>query len=599
MRQEIAFWFLRHRPRRLDHLSGREDGNGGGPARASLSHPGSAILRKSLWGTSMSDPSDSQSKGQAMPPNPYVERLFEITPDMLCVATMDGYFKIINPAFERNLGYSLGELKEKPFLDFIHPDDRPATLREMEKLSQGEVTLFFENRYLCKDGSYKWLAWTSHPDLKEGLLYAVAREVTQRKQEIISLRGERTELEEKRTELMGRVEETQSELQEAEEQLRQAQKMEAVGRLAGGIAHDFNNMLMAIMGFADIALNEINSPDVARRCLMEIKGAGKRSANLTRQLLAFGRKQVLEPRRINLNHIVVGMEEILRRGIRENIELVNRFDENLGVVFVDPVQVEQVMLNLALNASDAMPDGGELTIETRNVDLGFDFERKHPEVKPGPYALLMISDSGIGMDEATLSRIFEPFFTTKPVGVGTGLGLAMTYGVVKQSGGVIWASSEPGAGTRFEIFFPRVPGENSESDSAPAVSTPSEGGSETILLVEDEKVVLDLTASILEASGYQVVTASTPRQALEIMAHQTDPIHLMITDVVMPNMSGPTLAKRMLAEHPELKLIFMSGYTDDAVVENGFIQPGSVFLQKPFSPDTLKAKVRELLDSDD
>jgi PAS domain S-box-containing protein len=547
----------------------------------------------------MSDPSDSQSQDQPLPPNPYMERFFEITLDMLCVAGMDGYFKIINPAFEHNLGYSLEELKERPFLDFVHPEDRPATLKEMEKLGQGEVTLSFENRYRCKNGTYKWFAWTSYPDLKEGLLYAVAREVTRRKQEIISLKGERAELEEERTELMGRVEETQEELQIKEEQFHQAQKMESVGRLAGGVAHDFNNTLMVIMGFSDIALNKIDSPDEVRRCLMAIKDAGKRSANLTRQLLAFGRKQVLEPRRINLNHILAEMDEILRRVIRESIEVINRFEEGLGMIFVDPVQIEQVMLNLAVNASDAMPDGGELTIETSNIDLGSDFVRKHPEVEPGPYALLAVSDSGIGMDEATLSQIFEPFFTTKRVGVGTGLGLAMVYGVVKQSGGFIWAYSEPGMGTSFKIYFPRAPGEDSESEMAQAVSTSSEGGSETILLVEDERMVLDLTASVLKDAGYKVVTASTPKQALEKMAHQTGPIHIMITDVVMPDMSGPELATRMVAEYPEMKLIFMSGYTDDAVVENGFIQPGSVFLQKPFGPDALKAKVRELLDCDD
>jgi PAS domain S-box-containing protein len=386
----------------------------------------------------MSDPSDSRSQDQPLPPNPYLKRLFEITPDMLCVAGLDGYFKIINPAFEHNLGYCLEELKEKPFLDFVHPEDRPATLKEMEKLRQGEVTLFFENRYLCKDGTYKWLAWTSHPDLKERLLYAVAREVTQRKQEMNSLIGERTELEEKQTELMGRVEETEEELQEKEKQLYQAQKMESVGRLAGGVAHDFNNMLMVIMGFSDIALNQLDSRDEVRRCLEKIKDAGRRSANLTSQLLAVGRKQVLEPKRINLSHILAEMEEILRRVIRENIEVTTRFEEDLGVVFVDPVQIEQVMLNLAINASDAMPDGGELTIETSNIDLDSDFMRKHPEAGPGPYVLLAVSDSGIGMDEAILSQIFEPFYTTKPVGVGTGLGLAMVYGVVKQSGGFIW-----------------------------------------------------------------------------------------------------------------------------------------------------------------
>jgi CheY-like chemotaxis protein len=308
---------------------------------------------------------------------------------------------------------------------------------------------------------------------------------------------------------------------------------------------------------------------------------------------------VLEPKRINLNHILAEMEEILRRVIRENIEVTHRFDEDLGVVFVDPVQIEQVMLNLAINASDAMPDGGELTIETRNIDLDSDFICKHPEAGSGPYALLTVSDSGIGMDQATLSRIFEPFFTTKQVGVGTGLGLAMVYGVVKQSGGFIWAYSEPGMGTSFKIYLPRVPGEDSESEMAQAASALSEGGSETILLVEDEPMVLNLTTSILKNAGYKVVTASTPRQALEKMAHQTDPVHIMITDVVMPGMSGPTLANTLVSEYPEMKIIFMSGYTDAAVVENRFIQPGSVFLQKPFSPDALKAKIRELLDGDD
>ena len=547
----------------------------------------------------MGDPSDPRIPEQPFAPNPYLERLFEITPDMLCVAGLDGYFKIINPAFEHNLGYCLDELKEKPFLDFVHPEDRSETLKEMEKLSQGEVTLFFENRYLCKDGNYKWLAWTSHPDLREGLLYAVAREVTQRKQEINSLIGERKELEEKRTELMGRVEETEEELQKKEKELYQAQKMESVGRLAGGVAHDFNNMLMVIMGFSDIALKQIDSRDEVRRCLKQIKDAGRRAANLTNQLLAVGRKQVLEPRRINLNHTLTEMKEILRRVIREDIDLINRLEEGLGVVSVDPVQIEQVMLNLAVNASDAMPDGGELTIETGNIDLDSDILYRHPDVKPGPYVLLTVSDSGIGMDEATLSQIFEPFFTTKPAGVGTGLGLAMVYGVVKQSGGFIWAYSEPGMGTSFEIYFPRVPGKDTESETTQTVSTLSEDGSETILLVEDEQMVLNLTASVLKNAGYKVVTASTPKQALEAVARQTDPIQIMITDVVMPGMSGPTLANTLVSEYPEMKIIFMSGYTGAAVVENSFIRPGSAFLQKPFSPDALKAKIRALLDGDD
>jgi two-component system cell cycle sensor histidine kinase/response regulator CckA len=544
----------------------------------------------------MPDPDDPQAPDRRPPNNPYIERLFEITPDMLCVAGMDGFFKIINPAFERNLGYTLGELKETPFLDFVHPDDRASTLKEMEKLKDGEVTLFFENRYLCKDGAYKWLAWTSHPDLKEGLLYAVAREVTARKREIVSLKGARAKLEDQRNELMGIVGDTEDELKRKEEQLRQAQKMESIGRLAGGIAHDINNMLMAILGFSDLAMNQTDLSEQTRECLTEIHKAGKRSATLARQLLAFGRKQVLEPKHVNLNLVLSDLDQMLHRVIREDIEINHRFDEHLGVAFVDPAQIEQVVLNLAINASDAMPDGGHLVIATSNADLDSTFVTTHPEMEAGSYVLLTVSDSGIGMDEATLSQIFEPFFTTKPVGLGTGLGLAMVYGVVKQSGGFIWADSEPGAGASFKIYFPRVANKTPDLTVASPTLASSRGGDETILLVEDEQVVLDLTATVLRNAGYTVWTALTPDKALESIGDSAQSIQLIISDVIMPGMSASTLVSKLIALNPEIKVIFMSGYADDAVVKNGFIQSGSVFLQKPFSPETLNKTVRQVLD---
>ncbi len=516
------------------------------------------------------------------------ERLVDLSVDMLCVATMDGYFKIMNPAFERTLGYSLEELRQKPFIEFVHPDDRPATLAEMEKLRRGVTTLYFENRYLCKNGTYKWLAWTSRPDLKGKLLYAVAREMTERKREMVALK-------ESRQELQGLVEETGEELKQKEEQLRQAQKLESVGRLAGGVAHEFNNMLMIIIGFSDRALNHGDSPAEVRRCLSEIKKAGERSATLTRQLLAFGRKQVLQREHANLNNVVSGVEKMLQRVIREDIEIVAHLSPDLAFVLVDPSQIEQVLLNLAINAQDAMPGSGKLTIETSNVELDVASVRRHPQIPPGEYVLLTVSDTGIGMDERTLSHVFEPFFTTKPRGEGSGLGLAMVYGIVKQSGGHICAYSEAGKGTSFEIYFPRVKERVVEAGTrtVPRAS----GGSESVLLVEDETMVRDLVVTVLGDAGYTVIAASSPKEALDLMGARGKPVHLLITDVVMPGMSGPKLAEQLVASCPEIKVIYMSGYAAGAVVENGFLVPGTVFLQKPFDPETLKDKVREILDA--
>lgn len=380
-----------------------------------------------------------------------------------------------------------------------------------------------------------------------------------------------------------------------QEELRQFQKIESIGQLAGGVAHDFNNMVMAIIGFADLALTRLDSPMKLRLYLSEIKKAGERSATLTSQLLAFGRKQILEPKPTNLNDLVDGMEKLLQTVIRENIEVVIHSAPELGFVFVDPLQLEQAVMNLAVNAVDAMPHGGKLTIETSNVELDEAHVERGSQGEPSPYVVLAVSDTGVGMDAETLSHMFEPFFTTKPVGEGTGFGLAMVHGTVKQSGGSVGVSSEPGKGTTFKIYLPRTTGAAAPLVEATPTQTP--GGSETILLVEDEALVLEPMVESLEDAGYTVVPASSPKEALEVVGVRQEPVDLVITDVVMPGMSGPALARQLLASHPETKIIFMSGYADNAITEDDLLDPGTVFFQKPFTADELRAKIRFVLDA--
>lgn len=376
-----------------------------------------------------------------------------------------------------------------------------------------------------------------------------------------------------------------------EEQLRQAQKMEAIGRLAGGVAHDFNNLLGVILGYSDLALEKIADAAV-RKHVQEIHKAGKRAASLTRQLLAFSRKQVMEPRVINLNDLVHDMEKMLRRMIGEDIRLTTSLDAALGQVRVDPGQMEQVLMNLVVNARDAMPRGGTITLETRNAELDDRYVRQHVATKTGRYAQVSISDTGTGMDAATQARIFEPFFTTKKE--GTGLGLATVYGIVKQSGGNIWVYSEPGKGSTFRIYLPQVAG--SEASTAPAAAaSPPPGGTETILLVEDSTPLRDLTQEMLELFGYTVLSAEHPRQALLLAQQNAGKIDLLLSDVVMPEMSGPQLAEKLKAMLPELQVLFISGYTDEAIVHHGILDPGQRLLSKPFSRETLAARVREAL----
>ncbi len=381
-----------------------------------------------------------------------------------------------------------------------------------------------------------------------------------------------------------------------EEQLRQSQKMEAVGRLAGGIAHDFNNLLTVITGYGQILLGALRPDDPLRGNVEEINKAGERAAALTRQLLAFSRKQVLEPRVLDLNAVVTNMESLLRRLIGEDLSLQAALAPALGRVKADPGQIEQAIMNLAVNARDAMPQGGRLTIETANVELGESYVEERFFVQPGPYVMLAVSDTGCGMDAETQARIFEPFFTTKEQGKGTGLGLATVYGIVKQSGGYIWVYSEPGLGATLKMYLPRVdaPVETLEPRSSREESFQ---GTETILLVEDEDMVRRLARTILTGHGYTVLEAPNGTEALRISERHGGGIHLLVTDAVMPEMSGRELAGRLIATQPAMKVLFISGYTNDVVVRYGVLPAGIPFLQKPFTPGALARKVRDVLDA--
>ena len=381
-----------------------------------------------------------------------------------------------------------------------------------------------------------------------------------------------------------------------ENQFRQAQKMEAVGRLAGGVAHDFNNLLTIINGYSEMVLERLDSSDPTRGQLEEIRKAGERAGSLTRQLLAFSRQQMLAPRVLDLNTLVTDVEKMLRRLIGEDIDLAIVRDPGLGQVKADSGQIEQILLNLAVNARDAMPEGGKLVIETANVELDEAYADQHGLVPPGSYVLLAVNDTGIGMNAETQAHIFEPFFTTKEQGKGTGLGLATVYGIVKQSAGFIWVYSELGRGTTFKIYLPRIdePGESVPASEARGHSV---GGAETILLVEDEGALRALAARILQALGYRVLESDSPEDALRIGEQHQEPIHLLLTDVVMPRISGRKIAESLAFLRPALKVLYMSGYTDDAVFRNGVLEPGATFIQKPFTPAALARKVREVLDA--
>jgi signal transduction histidine kinase len=391
---------------------------------------------------------------------------------------------------------------------------------------------------------------------------------------------------------------TEDDLVQSQVRLQSVQKMEAIGRLAGGIAHDFNNLVQAIGGYTEILLKRLPPGGGLHHYAIEIRRAGDRAAALTRQLLAFSRQQVLQPRVLDLNDQVANVEHLLRRLIGEHIELETLLAADLGAIRADATQLDQVLVNLAVNSRDAMPGGGTLTIETRNVALSKDDQREAFAIRPGPYVMLAVSDTGCGMDAETRARAFEPFFTTKTAGQGTGLGLSTVYGIVKQSDGYIWLDSEPGIGTRVRIYLPRVDEPVDAVEPRPAeVSPVTPVGSETLLLVEDETGVREVIVEWLSGHGYDVLTAQNGTEALSVAAAHAGRIDLMIADVVMPQMGGPELASRLLPLRPDMKVIYVSGYADEAIGDPAKLAAGAAFLQKPFSLDALLHRVRDILGS--
>jgi len=484
----------------------------------------------------------------------------------------NGNFTYANHAALKVLGYTLEELQRLNYLDLILPDHRQR-LKEMytRQFSEREANTYVEFPFLNKWGKVVWFGQNASLVMEEGRMvgfHVISRDITDRKQ-------------------------AEQEMKTLEEQLRQSQKMEAIGRLAGGVAHDFNNILTVIGGHCELFLRRHREEDPRRDDVKEIKKAADRAANLTRQLLAFSRRQVMEAKVLDLNAILKDMTKMLHRIIGEDIELVMKLSTGLGKVKADPGQIEQVILNLAVNARDAMPSVGKLTVETANAELDEAYARKHVSVKPGRYAMLSMSDTGVGMTSEVKDRVFEPFFTTK--GNGTGLGLSTVYGIVKQSGGNIWVYSEPGQGTTFKIYLPQVD-ESLKEEKKRDVIGELPRGNETVLVVEDEEEVLKLSVEILRRQGYNVLEASEGDDALRICEKHTAPIHLMITDVVMPRMSGTELAKRLGPLHPETRVLYMSGYTDNAIVRHGVLEEGVNYLQKPFTLEKLAEKVREVLD---
>ena len=384
-----------------------------------------------------------------------------------------------------------------------------------------------------------------------------------------------------------------TEQKQLEEQLRQAVKMEGIGRLAGGIAHDFNNLLTVIAGRTYLLMSQLPAGHAMRRDLKLIEQTGERAVTLTKQLLAFSRKQILAPVVLDLNNVVTSMKQILERVLSEDIDLIMDLDSSLGRVLADQGQLERVILNMAVNARDAMPDGGQLVLETSNVEVDDTYLRQHVDLRPGSYVALAVTDAGIGMAPDILARIFEPFFTTKDVGRGTGLGLATAYGIVKQSGGHITVYSEPGHGTTFRVYLPRA---DRSVATTVAVETSTPSGTETVLIVEDDLNLRTLAHEILLQQGYLVLEAEDARDAIRMADQYEGRIHLVITDVIMPKMNGRTLVRAIQEHRPDAKVLYMSGYTGDAIVHHGVLEPGTPFLEKPFTPGTLARKIRQVLD---
>jgi PAS domain S-box-containing protein len=619
-----------------------------------------------------------------------VARFFDFAADLFSVTSVDGYFKLINPAWEVTLGYSKAELLSKPFLSFVHPDDQAATWIEVEGfVKNGRSSFTFENRYRAKDGSYRWLQWRP-VDSHDDVVYAIARDVTDRKladeklresearharaqsiarlghweedlatgtlywsdevfrifdipapsrpltkedffrhvhaddhaairgalkrtletgceynidHRIVRPGGEVRHVHEHAeviydvsgsvVRFVGTVQDI-TEYKLLEERLLQSQKMEAVGRLAGGVAHDFNNLLTMIIGYGELLVSALDQRPELKKYAEEALHAADRAAALTQQLLALSRRQVIQPKVVDLNALVTRMETLLRRLAGENIALTTKLDPAPGCVRADPVQIEQVILNLAVNARDAMPQGGQLTLETANVLLPRDDTAAGRALAPGAYVMLAVRDTGIGMDSETMLRVFEPFFTTKGIGEGTGLGLSTVYGIVKQSNGEIFVESKPGRGAIFRVYLPRTAESGEPVTTVRTVSGASQG-TETILLAEDEVGVRNLVTETLRRHGYQVLAANDPEEALRVARTHTHPIHLLVTDVIMPRMNGKQLADQVAALRPSIRVLYISGYHDDMIPLSGRPDGQVHFLRKPFTPAVLTRLIRDVL----
>jgi len=497
-------------------------------------------------------------------------RLWQLSADIMLVARFDQVIAAVNPAWTTTLGWAQHELVGRSLHEFIHPDDLDRSAEGARTLSEGSALRRFDNRYRHKDGSYRWIAWTAVPG--DDFINAVGRDVTAEKEQAEALRR-------------------------AEEQLRQSQKMEAVGQLTGGLAHDFNNLLAGISGSLELLQTRMGQGRVNAldRYIAAAQGGAKRAAALTHRLLAFSRQQALDPKPTNVNRLVAGMEELVRRTVGPAIETEVVGAAGIWATLVDPHQLENALLNLCINARDAMPDGGRLTIETANKWL--DGRTGHERgLAPGQYLSLCVSDTGAGMTPEVIARAFDPFFTTKPIGVGTGLGLSMVYGFARQSGGQIRVYSEIGQGTTMRLYLPRHHGQADDAEAAAAsADAPSAGQGETVLVVDDEPTVRMLITEVLEDLGYLAIEAADSAAGLKAL-HSDVQVDLLITDVGLPGgMTGRQVADAGRALRPGLKVLFITGYAENAVVGNGHLEPGMHVLTKPFAMDALAGRIKELI----
>jgi PAS domain S-box-containing protein len=499
-----------------------------------------------------------------------LRQIIDANPSLIFVKDWNGRFVLVNQATAHVYGTTVEALVGKTDGDFNRNMEEVAHFLRDDRavMSSGQPKIIAEEPVTNPAGETRWFQTIKVPlrSPAEGTatLLGVATEITERKR--------------------------------LEEQLLQSQKMEAVGQLAGGVAHDFNNILTAIVGYTDLLAAELGSNVRQLEDLEEIRKAARRAAALTRQLLAFSRKQVLEPRIIDVNAVVLNLDKMLRSLISENIELKTDLADNLGAARADPNQIEQVIMNLAINARDAMPDGGTVTIETGNVTLDDAYAAQHVSVIPGEYVMLAVSDTGCGMDEKTQSRIFEPFFTTKPAGRGTGLGLSTVYGIVKQTGGNIWLYSEPGKGTTFKIYLPAMAALPEDIGKVAPAEAPRRGAG-TVLVVEDDEQLRRLTHRALDAQGYTVLVADRGGTALDIARRHKGEIDLLLTDVIMPDTNGRKLAETIRAARPGMRVLYMSGYPDGAIASHGMLEPGVAYLAKPFTTEAITRRVREVLEA--